>query len=216
MEVLNRNIKKIDLSVLKEFPEFREFQTLRIPRNSSLPSQQHESALTPQELLADAVETLRNELADELLGQLKAGSPKLFENIVVDLLVKMGYGGSWEDAAKAIGRSGDEGIDGIINEDKLGLDVIYIQAKRWENPVGRPEVQKFAGALMGQKARKGVFITTSAFTSDARSYTSKVETKIVLIDGNTLVNSMIDYGIGVSTVASYDIKKVDLDYFIEG
>ena len=193
LEVLNRNLQIINLSVLREFPEFREFKALRKTRDTSFPGSAEESELTPQELLADAAETLRNELADELLEQLKVGSPKLFENIVVDLLVKMGYGGSWEDAAKAIGRSGDEGIDGIINEDKLGLDVIYIQAKRWENPVGRPEVQKFAGALMGQKARKGVFITTSDFTSDARNYASKVETKIVLIDGNTLVNSMIDY-----------------------
>lgn len=216
IEVLNRNLEKIDLSVLKEFPEFRDFQNLRKPQDAALPRSWGESKLTPQELLADAVETLRSELADELLEQLKAGSPKLFENIVVDLLVKMGYGGSWEDAAKAIGRSGDEGIDGIINEDKLGLDVIYIQAKRWENSVGRPEVQKFAGALMGQKARKGVFITTSDFTSDARNYASKVETKIVLIDGNMLVNSMIDYGIGVTTTDSYEIKKVDLDYFTEG
>lgn len=215
LEVLGRNLKKIKISVLKEFPEFREFQTLRKVGDVSVPGSTGEADLTPQELLANAVQTLRNELADELLEQLKAGSPKLFENIVVDLLVKMGYGGSWVDAAKAIGRSGDEGIDGIINEDKLGLDVIYIQAKRWENPVGRPEVQKFAGALMGQKARKGVFITTSDFTSDARNYASKVESKIVLIDGNMLVNSMIDYGIGVSTTASYEIKKIDQDYFAE-
>lgn len=215
LEVLNRNLNRIDVNMLEEFPEFREFRSLKKPR--TIPRVKGaESTLTPQELLADAVETLRNELADELLEQLKTSSPTLFENIVVDLLVKMGYGGSWEDAAKAIGRSGDEGIDGIINEDRLGLDVIYIQAKRWNGTVGRPEVQKFAGALMGQKARKGVFITTSNFTNDAIDYASKVETKIVLIDGNTLVNSMIDYGIGVSTIASYEIKKVDLDYFTEG
>lgn len=216
LDVLNRNLNKVNVSVLKEFPEFLEFQALKKPRNTSLPSLPSDSNLTPQELLANAVQTLRNELADELLEQLKSGSPKFFENIVIDLLVKMGYGGSWEDAAKAIGRSGDEGIDGIINEDKLGLDVIYIQAKRWDNAVGRPEVQKFAGALMGQKARKGVLITTSNFTIDARNYAAKVETKIVLIDGSALVNSMIDYGIGVTTVNSYDIKKIDLDYFTEG
>ena len=173
-----------------------------------------ESAM--RESLANAVQALRNELADELLEQLKTGSPKLFENIVVGLLVKMGYGGSWKDAAKAIGRSGDEGIDGIINEDRLGLDVIYIQAKRWNGTIGRPEVQKFAGALMGQKAKKGVFITTADFTNDATNYASSVKTKIVLIDGNTLVNAMIDYGIGVTTTASYDIRKVDLGYFTEG
>ena len=216
IDILNHNLNRIDIAVLKEFPEFRNFQNLKQPRETSVNHPSEESDLTPQEVIANAVETLRNELADELLEQLKVGSPKLFEIIVVDLLVKMGYGGSWEDAAKAIGRSGDEGIDGIINEDRLGLDVIYIQAKRWNGSVGRPEVQKFAGALMGQKARKGVLITTSDFTNDAKDYASKVEAKIVLIDGSTLVNSMIDYGIGVSTTASYEIKKVDLDYFTEG
>ncbi len=215
LEVLNRNLDKIDVAFLKQFPEFINFQKFKKPRAASAAHANEESDLTPQEIIANSIESLRNELADELLDQMQAGSPKLFENIVVDLLVKMGYGGSWADAAKAIGRSGDEGIDGIINEDKLGLDVIYIQAKRWENPVGRPEVQKFAGALMGHKARKGVFMTTSDFTNDARNYASKIETKIVLIDGKTLVNSMIDHGIGVTITESYEIKKVDLDYFIE-
>ena len=216
LDVLSRNLEKIDVAFLREFPEFRNFQNLRQPRKTTPINTGKESDLTPQELIANSMETLRNELADEVLEQLKAGSPKLFESIVVDLLVKMGYGGSWEDAARAIGKSGDEGIDGIINEDRLGLDVIYIQAKRWNGTVGRPEIQKFAGALMGQKARKGVFITTSDYTNDARTYANNVETKIVLIDGNTLVNSMIDYGIGVSTMDRYEIKKIDLDYFTEG
>jgi len=214
-EVQKRNIDRIDVSFLKEFPEFRVFLNSHKSRKVTEGILVEESELTPKEILSNAIEALRSELADELLEQLKSGSPKLFENIVIDLLVKMGYGGSWSDAAKAIGKSGDEGIDGIINEDRLGLDVIYIQAKRWNGTVGRPEIQKFAGALMGQKARKGVFITTSDFTNDAKAYASQLETKIVLIDGITLVNSMIDYGIGVTTTASYEIKKIDLDYFTE-
>ncbi len=214
-EVLKRNIDRIDVSFLKEFPEFRVFQNSHKSRKVTEGILVEESELTPKEILSNAIEALRSELADELLDQLKSGSPKLFENIVINLLVKMGYGGSWADAAKAIGKSGDEGIDGIINEDRLGLDVIYIQAKRWNGTVGRPEIQKFAGALMGQKARKGVFITTSDFTNDAKAYASQLETKIVLIDGITLVNSMIDYGIGVTTTDSYEIKKIDLDYFTE-
>ena len=127
----------------------------------------------------------------------------------------MGYGGSRKEAGKTIGRSGDEGIDGIIKEDRLGLDVIYIQAKRWENTVGRPEIQKFAGALQGQRAKKGIFITTSNFSKEAQEYASLIESKIVLIDGEQLSSYMIDLDIGVSKVASYDIKRIDSDYFAE-
>lgn len=215
VDVLKSNPDRIDVAFFKRFPDFVNFQSLKKPRETVVGEVGAESDLTPQETIANAVEALRNELADELLEQLKAVDPSTFEKIVVDLLVKMGYGGSWEDAAKAIGKRGDEGIDGIINEDRLGLDVIYIQAKRWNGTVGRPEIQKFAGALMGQKARKGVFITTSDFTNEARTYAAGIETKIILIDGKTLVNLMIELGIGVSTTASYEIKKVDLDYFTE-
>lgn len=133
----------------------------------------------------------------------------------MDVLVKMGYGGSVRDAGSAIGKSGDEGIDGVIKEDKLGLDVIYIQAKRWEPTVGRPELQKFAGALQGQRARKGVFITTSGFSKEARDYVSLLELKIVLIDGDHLAQLMIDHGVGVNILASYEISKIDSDYFVE-
>jgi restriction system protein len=125
----------------------------------------------------------------------------------------MGYGGSRKDAGRAIGRSGDEGVDGIIKEDHLGLDNIYFQAKRWEATIGRPEIQKFAGALQGQRARKGIFITTSDFTKDALDFVSRIDSKIILIDGRTLSHLMIDFGVGVMTVASYDIKKLDSDYF---
>ena len=137
------------------------------------------------------------------------------KKIVVELLVKMGYGGSRQDAGRAIGRSGDEGIDGIIKEDRLGLDIIYIQAKRWENTVGRPEVQKFAGALQGQRARKGIMITTSNFSKEALDYASRIDSKIVLIDGEQIAQLMIDHSLGVSPMAAYEIKKIDTDYFTE-
>ena len=153
----------------------------------------------------------------ELLQTIKSCSPAFFERLVIDLLLKMGYGGTRRDAGAAIGKSGDGGIDGIIKEDRLGLDIVYIQAKRWDNnnTVGRPEIQKFAGALQGQRARKGIFITTSDFTSSAREYTSIIDSKIVLIDGDTLAQLMIDFNIGVTSIASYELKRVDSDYFTE-
>jgi restriction system protein len=136
--------------------------------------------------------------------------------LVVDLLVKMGYGGSRREAGRAIGRSGDGGIDGVIDEDRLGLDVIYVQAKRWDGTVGRPEIQRFAGALQGQRARKGVFITTSGFSKDAEDYPSRIDSRIILIDGNRLASLLVDYNVGVSVAGTYEVKKIDLDYFSEG
>ena len=153
-------------------------------------------------------------LAAALRKQIKGKSPGFFEELVIDLLVKMGYGGSREDA-EAVGRSGDGGIDGTINEDRLGLDVVYVQAKRWEANVSRPELQKFAGALQGQRARKGIFITTTGFSRDAREYINNIDSKIALMDGRQLAEFMIDHNIGVSTVKTYEIKRVDSDYFIE-
>ena len=154
-------------------------------------------------------------MAMELLQTVKSCSPAFFERLVIDLLVKMGYGGTRRDAGQALGRIGDGGIDGIIKEDRLGLDIVYIQAKRWDNSVGRPEIQKFAGALQGQRAKKGIFITTSDFTQAAQEFVSAIDSKIVLIDGDTLSQLMIDYNIGVATVGSYDLKRVDSDYFTE-
>jgi restriction system protein len=145
----------------------------------------------------------------------KSTSPSFFEQLVIDLLVKMGYGGNRQDAAKAVGQSGDEGIDGIINEDLLGLDVVYIQAKRWEGTVSRPELQKFTGALAGKQAKKGIFITTSKFTSGAEEYVAKIDLRIILIDGEKLARLMLDHNVGVSTVGNYEIKKIDSDYFDE-
>jgi restriction system protein len=165
--------------------------------------------------LEEAYQTLRQELSTELLSQIKAGSPSSFEQTVIDLLLSMGYGGTLQDAGQSLGKAGDEGLDGIIKEDRLGLDVIYVQAKKWENSVSRPEIQKFAGALQGKRARKGVFITTSNFSQGAREYATSIESKIVLIDGRELTELMIDYGVGVSTGRVFEVKRIDYDYFEE-
>ena len=169
----------------------------------------------PEESIEKNYHKIQGKLAADLLEKIKVNTPAFFENLVIDLLVKMGYGGSREDAGEAVGGSGDGGIDGIINEDRLGLDVVYIQAKRWEGNVSRPEIQRFAGALQGQRARKGVFITTSNFTRDAKEYVDTIDSKIVLIDGNQLAQFMIDHNVGVSIERTYEIKRVDSDYFAE-
>lgn len=212
LQVLKANPERIDITVLTEFSEFQTFRKRTHPTKKV---EQESPSETPEELLESAYQSLRVTLVQELLDSVKQGSPSLFERVVVELLVKMGYGGSRQDAGKAIGKSGDEGIDGVIKEDRLGLDVVYIQAKRWEQPVGRPEVQKFVGALQGQRARKGILITTSEFSKKAHSYVQTIENKIVLINGEQLANHMIDYGLGVSSVASYEVKKLDSDYFTE-
>ena len=214
-------LKNDNVKLLKQYPEFLEFQQLKGTRSGqkSTPSSGGASDIstaTPSEALETAYENLRDELAEELLARLKKSSPSFFERAVVELLVKMGYGGSRADAGRAIGNSGDGGIDGIIKEDKLGLDVVYIQAKRWDtNPVGRPDVMQFAGALQAQKATKGIFITTSTFTDDARRYVSQIGSKIVLIDGEQLTTLMIENDVGVSVVSMYPVKKIDADYFDE-
>lgn len=214
-KVLGSQPAAIDAKFLEQFSEFREFKALRRKSNETDGDTEPDQTSTPEEALERAYENLRGELAGELLTQIKQSPPDLFERLVVALLVKMGYGGSRQDAGRAIGKSGDEGIDGIIKEDRLGLDIIYIQAKRWDNTVGRPEIQKFAGALQGQRARKGVFITTSDFSREAREYVAHIETKIVLIDGQELAQLLMDYNIGVTPVTNYEIKRVDLDYFTE-
>lgn len=212
--VLSENPKKITSKNLEKFEEFKEFKTTK-KTITKTPKQELHDTLDPEESLEMAYLTLRNNLAESIIEQIKKISPSLFERLVVELLLKMGYGGSRKDAGEAIGKSGDEGIDGIIKEDRLGLDVIYIQAKRWSGAVGRPEVQKFAGALQGQRAKKGVMITTSCFTQDAWNYVSKIDNKIVLIDADKLAGFMIDHNLGVSTTATYEVKDIDSDYFIE-
>jgi len=214
LQVLSQQPQKIDVDFLEQFKEFREFRAFK--REKTVEKEEvEEQAETPEEILASIYQNLRNNLAKELLQMIKTSPPSLFEDVVVELMVKMGYGGSREDAGKAIGKSGDEGIDGIIKEDRLGLDVIYLQAKRWEGTVGRPEIQKFAGALDGQRAKKGIFITTSDFSRDAYDYASRIDKKIVLIDGDQLTQLMIDHNIGVSPQTVYEIKKLDSDYFAE-
>ncbi|MHC4738590.1 MAG: restriction endonuclease [Planctomycetota bacterium] len=217
IDALNQNISKIDNKYLQQFSEYHEFKTIKKKKAKiKLRRKIDEDGLqTPEEDMGIAYEELNQNLAQELLDKIKDSSPIFFEILVIELLVKMGYGGSRKDAGQAVGRSGDEGIDGVIKEDRLGLETIYIQAKRWENNVSRPEVQKFAGALQGQRAKKGIFITTSAFTKEAMQYASKIENKIVLIDGERLSQLMIEHNIGVSTTASYEVKKIDTDYFDE-
>jgi restriction system protein len=216
LEVLKKNPERIDVKFLEQYPEFIEFRSIKKDKKEKVtltPETQPET--NPEESLETAYQELQESLASDLIHSIKDCSPEFFERLVIDVLVKMGYGGSRKEAGQAIGRSGDEGIDGIIKEDKLGLDIIYIQAKRWENTVGRPEIQKFAGALQGQRARKGIFITTSNFTKDALDYVNNIESKIILIDGRQLAELMIEHNVGVSSVASYEIKKIDSDYFIE-
>lgn len=201
---------KIDIKFLMRFPEFQAIRSSGRKEPTSKPAT---AVQTPEEALEGSYQKLREELAVELLQRVAACSPSFFERLVVDLLVAMGYGGSRRDAGRAVGQSGDGGIDGIIKEDKLGLDVLYIQAKRWQNTVGRPVVQAFAGSLEGQRARKGVLITTSQFSPDALDYVERIEKRIILIDGLQLANLMVEHGIGVAEVARYPVCKVDLDYF---
>ena len=215
-QVLKTKPARIDVKFLKQFSEFVEFQQGSKKTNSEeVDTADEDSQATPEETLEASYHNLRRTLAEELLDRVKKCPPKFFEKLVVDLLVSMGYGGSRKDAGQAVGQSGDDGIDGIIKEDKLGLDVVYLQAKRWEATVGRPVVQAFAGSLEGQRARKGVLITTSQFSQEARDYVSRIEKKIILIAGEELAQLMIDHGIGVTEVRTYSLRKMDLDYFGE-
>jgi restriction system protein len=210
--------QQIDNRYLRQFPEFVDFTRgsgdeggPEHPQAAAPPAVER----TPEELIETGYRHVQTALASDLLERVKACSAEFFERLVVELLVKMGYGGSRADAGRALGRSGDGGIDGMIKEDRLGLDVIYLQAKRWENTVGRPDIQQFAGALQGQRARKGVFITTSAFSAEARTYAAMIDSRIVLIDGTELAQLMITHGVGVTPVAVYQLKRVDSDYFTE-
>jgi restriction system protein len=218
-DVLSQAPSEINLRFLRQFPEYiaarNRNQDIREKEEENPSISDVQESKTPAERLEEAYMTLRENLATELISQLKSASPNFFEKVVVEVLVKMGYGGSRKDAGQAIGRSGDEGIDGIIKEDRLGLDIIYIQAKKWENTISRPEIQKFAGALQGKRARKGIFITTSDFSQSAHEYVSAIESKIILIDGQQLAQHMIDFGVGVATDATYELKRLDSDYFTE-
>ena len=217
-KLLQKEPAFINTKMLKEYDAFNEFQTTKETDNSENNKTEHniQQSITPHELLESGYLSIKNELADELLSTIKNISPSKFEKLVIDLLVKMGYGGSIKEAATVVGKSGDEGIDGIIKEDKLGLDVIYIQAKKWDSgTIGRPEIQKFAGALLGKKAKKGIFITTSTFTNEAKKYVTDIDAKIILLDGKQLTELMIENNLDVSTQDVYTIKRIDSDYFEE-
>lgn len=214
-QLIDSGKRALSVEDLMANPRFSEFYRAKTVQGSSLSREAVASERTPDETLQDAYTVLREELSAELRERLQSGSPAFFEQVVVDLLVSMGYGGSRQDAGERIGKNGDGGIDGIIKEDRLGLDTIYIQAKRWQGSVGRPEIQKFVGALQGQRARKGVFITTSTFSNDARAYVTNIDTKVVLLDGDEIAALMIDHGVGVTPVATFVVKRIDSDYFEE-
>jgi restriction system protein len=223
--VLARKPTRIDGDFLSQFPEFVDFLQ-RARAATAQKADAEESAIpdvvpaasdsaSPEEALDAAYGRLRTGLEEELLEAVKTASPAFFEQLVIDLLVKMGYGGSRAEAARAVGRSGDGGIDGVIDEDRLGLDVIYVQAKRWDSAVGRPEIQRFAGALQGQRARKGIFITTSNFTREAEDYAQRIESRIILIGGRRLARLMFDFDVGATPRSTYTVKQLDSDYFEE-
>ncbi len=219
LDVLHQNPSDIDKDFLMQFEEFVDFVTPSTNEDDS--PNEHESVFveskqTPDELIKSVHQSLLRQLSDELLEYVLASSPEFFEQLVVDLLLAMGYGGTLQDAGKTIGKSGDGGLDGYIQEDKLGLDIIYLQAKRWNenNSIGRPEIQAFVGSLIGRGATKGVFITTSSFSAPAREYAENMQThKIVLIDGKQLTQLMIEHDVGVSVEANYVVKRVDRDFF---
>lgn len=217
-QALAGNPASIGMSYLMQFPEYVAFRqrssdTRETPTTAPTPPASPNDSRTPDDLIEDGYRQLRAALITDLRERISVMPPSAFEQLVVDLLTAMGYGGPQEDAGLVVGRGGDEGIDGVIREDRLGLETIYIQAKRWQGTVGRPEIQRFAGALQGQRARKGVFITTSSFTREAQTYADSIQTRIVLIDGAQLAELMIDHGVGVTSIKNYEIKRVDSDYF---
>ena len=209
--------ERVDVKYLKQFPEFQAFHTAKKKDKPQQEAAASDEAVTetPEEQIENAYRSMRETLSSDLLEMIKSQSPGFFEQLVVDLMLKMGYGGSREEAGRATQQSADGGIDGVIHEDRLGLDTIYLQAKRWENTVGRPDIQKFAGALQGEGATKGVFITTSDYSLGAREYAQRVSSRIVLIDGHQLAQLMIDFGLGVSTRDVYEVKTIDSDYFLD-
>ena len=218
--LLAQKPEAVNKQVLLKFEMFRTFVQQRQDGQSMVNDDTvtvTDLSATPEETLEKSYQAIRKKVEADLLDAMKQASPQFFERLVVELLVKMGYGGTLEDAGRAlaVGRSHDGGIDGIIKEDHLGLDAIYVQAKRWQATVGRPEVQAFAGSLEGERARKGIFLTTSTFSKEARDYVKRIERKIVLVDGPQLAGYMFDFGIGVNPVSSFEIKRVDGDYFSE-
>ena len=214
--VLAKNPESISVSFLEQFEDFVEFRKLRRNKKTTTANNTLTNDKNPEEQLELAFSTLNDELAAEILAKAKVCSPGFFEELVIDVLIKMGYGGSRKNAGQALGKSGDGGIDGIITEDKLGLDVIYIQAKKWDSSIPIREIRDFAGSLLGQKAKKGIFITTGYFPKTAQEFVNSIEPKVILIDGERLARLMIENSVGVTMVRSFDVKRLDLDYFEEG
>ena len=216
-ELLKEKPKEITAKFLARYDEFVEFKSLRRDKENGIISQSDfsETGKTPEESLEYAYQKLKSDLSKEVLDTVKNCSPAFFEKLVIDLLIAMGYGGSRKEAGQALGKSGDGGIDGIIKEDKLGLDIIYLQAKRWENTVPVKEIRDFTGALASKKAKKGIFITTSSFPSSVHDFVVQVEYKIILIDGERLANLMIENNVGLSIANTYHVKTIDMDYFEE-
>lgn len=212
-EVLQDPPDEVSIKFLSQYPEFQEFRSRSI--KSTEGESNDKNTDTPEETLESAYLTIRKNLASEVLERVKSCTPRFFEHLVVDLLLKMGYGRAGGGSGERVGQAGDEGIDGIISEDRLGLEMVYLQAKRWEGTVGRPEIQKFVGALHGKRARKGVFITTGSFSADAAAYVQTIDPKVALVDGKQLAEYMIDFGLGVSLARAYEVKRVDTDYFEE-
>lgn len=215
LALLKARPSEFTVKTLRQFPEFEQFEGKNSgPEQATVPvAQPGDTKATPEESMESSFQVLRDALVHELLEPIKSGTPAAFEQIVVDLLLAMGYGGSVEDAGRVVGKSGDGGIDGIIKQDKLGLDAIYVQAKRWKDGVGSPEIMKFSGSLTKRHANRGVFITTSTFTKDALEFVEAMPQKIVLIDGKQLASLMIENDVGVSPTKEYTLKRLDQDYF---
>ena len=217
-ELLSQNLSRIDMKTLEVYPEYVAFRDKKNDDSNSPAIKtvfEPSESKTPDEILEDSYQTIRRNLVSDILEKIKSCSPAFFERLVVELLVKMGYGGTRDDAGQAIGKSNDGGIDGTIKEDRLGLDVIYIQAKRWDGTVGRPEIHQFAGALQEKRAKKGVFLTTSDFSKGAKEFAAAIDNKIILIAGEELAGYMIDFNVGVSVQVNYEVKRIDSDYFVE-
>ena len=219
IDLLKEKPKEITSKLLKRYPEFIEFQSIKKIKDNVIEQSFEISSIidgkTPEEALEYAYQKLKSELAKEVIDVVKNCTPAFFEKLVVDLIVRMGYGGSRKDAGQALGKTGDGGIDGIVKEDKLGLDTIYLQAKRWENSVPVKEIRDFTGALASKKAKKGIFITTSSFPQSVYDFVTQVEYRIILINGDQLADLMIEYNVGLTPINEYQVKKIDFDYFEE-
>lgn len=213
-DVLANSPEEISINFLSQYPEFQDFRNRSVKQDNTESGNENDSD-TPEEVLESAYVTIRKSLISDILDRVKSCNPRFFEYLVVDLLLKMGYGRAGGGTGECVGQSGDEGIDGIISEDRLGLEMVYLQAKRWEGTVGRPEIQKFVGALHGRRAKKGVFITTGSFSSEAKAYVQTIDPKVALVDGKQMAEFMIDFDLGVSLAKAYEVKKIDSDYFDE-